>query len=63
MKDRSHDGAMAELFEADPSYAIELLTEVLRDGDCGELAVLMRQLPNGGAPGAGASDTIPSEDV
>lgn len=44
MKVRSHDEAMAELFRADPSYASELLAEVVRDGDMGELAILKRQL-------------------
>jgi DNA-binding phage protein len=44
MRDRSHDEAMADLFQADPSYAAELLAEVLRDGDADELAVLERQL-------------------
>lgn len=44
MRDRSHDEAMADLFQADPSYAAELLTEVRRDGDAEELAVLKRQL-------------------
>lgn len=44
MKDSSHDEAMAELFRADPSYASELLAEVVRDGDMDELAILKRQL-------------------
>lgn len=44
MKDRSHDEAMAELFEADQSYAAELLAEVVRDGNADELAILERQL-------------------
>ncbi|MEE4343510.1 hypothetical protein V2J66_17990 [Pseudomonas alliivorans] len=44
MKDRSHDETMAELFRIDASYAAELLTEVIRDGDADELAVLKRQL-------------------
>ena len=44
MKDRSHDEAMAELFQAGPSYAAELLAEVARDGDVDELAILERQL-------------------
>lgn len=44
MRDRSHDEAMAELFQTDPSYAAELLAEVCRDGDADELAVLKRQL-------------------
>lgn len=44
MKDRSHDEPMAELFQADPSYAAELLAEVVRDGNPDELAILERQL-------------------
>lgn len=44
MKDRSHDEAMAELFQADPLYAAELLAEVVRDGNTDELTVLERQL-------------------
>ena len=44
MKDRSHDDAMAEIFQADPSFAAELLAEVVRDGNADELAILGRQL-------------------
>jgi DNA-binding phage protein len=44
MKDRNHDEAMAELFQADPAYAAELLAEVVRDGDAEELVILGRQL-------------------
>lgn len=44
MKGRPHDDAMAEQFHADPDYAAELLIEVCRDGDSGELAILLRQL-------------------
>lgn len=44
MKDRSHDEAVAELFQADPFYAAELLAEVVQDGSADELAILERQL-------------------
>lgn len=44
MKDRNHDEAMAELFQADPIYAAELLAEVVLDGHADELAILERQL-------------------
>jgi len=44
MKDRSHDEAMVDRFQADPSYAAELLAEVVRDGSVDELAILDRQL-------------------
>lgn len=47
MKDRCHDEAMAEVFRADPTYAIELHAEVCREGCAGELAVLTRQLSTG----------------
>lgn len=36
MKDRSHDETMAERFQIDPSYAAELLAEVVRDGNADE---------------------------
>nr|WP_216664679.1 addiction module antidote protein [Pseudomonas aeruginosa] len=35
---------MAEHFRADPTYAAELLAEVRRDGNPGELAILLRQI-------------------
>lgn len=44
MKDRSHDESMVERFQADPSYAAELLAEVVRGGSVDELAILERQL-------------------
>ncbi|QRN39505.1 hypothetical protein [Pectobacterium carotovorum] len=44
MKDHSHDEVMAELFQADPSYAAELLAEIWAEGSADELAVLLRQL-------------------
>ena len=44
MKDRSHAEAMAELFQVDPSFAADLLAEVVRDGNADELAILERQL-------------------
>ncbi|QPO22699.1 hypothetical protein HXW90_25695 [Pseudomonas sp. Y39-6] len=44
MKDCTHDEAMVELFRTDPSYAVELLAEVVRDGNADELAILERQL-------------------
>ncbi|MBD8575050.1 hypothetical protein IFR09_12995 [Pseudomonas syringae] len=44
MKDRSHDEAMAALFQADPSYAAQLLAEAVREGNADEVAILERQL-------------------
>ncbi|HGM7839878.1 TPA: hypothetical protein ACKQH2_002235 [Serratia marcescens] len=44
MKDRSHDNAMAELFQAGLSCAAELLVEVVHYAYVDELAILERQL-------------------
>ena len=43
-RDRSHDDAMAEAFQADPAYAVELLNAILEDGDQGELLIALRQM-------------------
>jgi DNA-binding phage protein len=44
MNDRLHEQAMVEQLQADPRYAAELLTEVRRNGDTTELAILLRQM-------------------
>ena len=44
MKDRTHDEAMAELFQEDPVYAVELLNDILEDGEQGELLIALRQM-------------------
>lgn len=44
MKDRPHSEAMSEQLRADPSYAAELLADVLREGSPAELAILLQQL-------------------
>jgi probable addiction module antidote protein len=44
MKDRTHDDAMAELFKEDPAYALELLNNILEDGQQGELLITLRQM-------------------
>ena len=44
MKDRTHDDAMAELFKEDPAYALELLNNILEDGQQGELLIALRQM-------------------
>ena len=43
-RDRSHDDAMAEVFQADPAYAMELLNSILEDGDQSELLIALRQM-------------------
>ncbi|SHI27110.1 helix-turn-helix domain-containing transcriptional regulator [Pollutimonas bauzanensis] len=44
MKSRSHDDAMAELYRDDPAFALEVINDVLEDGDQAELLILLRQL-------------------
>src|ERR1035441_1003973 len=44
MKDRTHDEAMAEIFQQDPAYALELLNSIVEDGDQGELLIALRQM-------------------
>jgi probable addiction module antidote protein len=44
MKDRTHDEAMAELFQQDSNYALELLNSILEDGEQGELLIALRQM-------------------
>jgi probable addiction module antidote protein len=44
MRDRPHDEAMAELFQQDPAYALELLNSILEDGEQGELLIALRQM-------------------
>jgi probable addiction module antidote protein len=42
--DRPLDEAMAEIFQHDPGFAIELLNEILAEGEQDELLVVLRQL-------------------
>ena len=44
MKDKNHDEAMAELYQQDPAYAIQLLNHILEEGDQSELLITLRQL-------------------
>lgn len=44
MKDRAHDEAMAEMFQNDPGYAVQLLNSILEDGDQSELLITLRQM-------------------
>ena len=44
MKYREHDEVVAQNFRADPIYSLQLLDEVIRDGDHSELAILLRQI-------------------
>jgi putative addiction module killer protein len=42
MRDRPHDDAVAERFREDPAYAVELLNDILKDGDQGEVLIALR---------------------
>jgi probable addiction module antidote protein len=44
MRDRNHDEAMAELFKKNPAYAVELLNDILEDGEHGEMLIALRQM-------------------
>lgn len=44
MRDRSHDDAMAELFQEDPAFAAEYTAQLLREGKPGDLAAARRQM-------------------
>lgn len=44
MKDRSHDEAMAELFQEDPAFAAEYMAQLLRDGEAGDFEAAQRQM-------------------
>jgi probable addiction module antidote protein len=44
MKDKPHDVAMAELYQQDPAYAVEMLNSILEDGEQAELLVALRQM-------------------
>ena len=54
MRDKSHDAAMAEAFRNDPSYAAELLSDILADGPSArpEFLITLRQIAKafGGVP-------------
>lgn len=41
---RPHDEAIAESFRKDPTFAVELLNDVLADGDQRELLITLRQM-------------------
>lgn len=57
MKDRAHDTAMVEQFRADPTYAVELLAEVRRDGTPAELSILLRQMATASVDAVRLEDT------
>jgi probable addiction module antidote protein len=44
IKDKPHDEAMAELYQQDPVYAVQMLNSILEDGEQAELLVALRQM-------------------
>ncbi len=44
MKSRPHDEAMSELYRSDPALALEVINDILADGDQAELLTVLRQL-------------------
>ena len=44
MKDKPYDEVMAEVFRNDPAYAVELLNDILEDGEPAELLIALRQM-------------------
>jgi len=44
MNERTFDDLIAESFRKDPGYAVELLNDILEDGDHGELLIMLRQM-------------------
>lgn len=44
MRDKAHDDAMAELYNKNSDYAVDLLNSILLEGDEKELVVVLRQM-------------------
>ena len=44
MGSRPHDDAMAELYRNDPALAIDVVNDILENGDQAELLIVLRQL-------------------
>jgi probable addiction module antidote protein len=44
MKSRAHDEAMAELYRKDPEFALQVINNILEDGDQGEMLIVLRQM-------------------
>ena len=65
MKDRNHDESMAEIFQEDPGYALELLNSILEDGEQGELLIALRQMAKafGGVQGIAEKTNLNSTQL
>lgn len=44
MRSRSHDEAMAALYRSDPTLALDIINDILADGDQAELLIVLRQM-------------------
>lgn len=44
MRSRPHDEAMATLYRNDPALALDVINDILEDGDQAELLIVLRQL-------------------
>jgi len=44
MRSKPHDEAMAELYRSDPALALEVINNILAEGDQAELMTVLRQL-------------------
>jgi probable addiction module antidote protein len=44
MKDKPHDDVMADAYRKDPAYALQLLNDILIDGDQSEFLIALRQM-------------------
>src|SRR3546814_1103539 len=44
MRSRSNDIAMAELYGNDPAFAIDVINDILKDGEQAELLTVLRQM-------------------
>ena len=42
--DRSHESSVVELFQEEPEVAVDLLNQILADGEPGELLIALRQM-------------------
>lgn len=44
MKSKAHDEAMAELYRDDPTFALQVINDILEDGDQVALLMMLRQM-------------------
>jgi len=44
MSERTFDDLIAESFRKDPAYAVDLLNDILEDGEPAELLIMLRQM-------------------